>query len=411
MNWFRSCIVALALIVCAPFSARADLPAGITLDEGFTYFEATTKSDTVDSKPVGYWYPTCSFRLLGDIPPRSGFKLVVKKDGQELHKMTIDGFMRPGPGETPNIPKQMVVIDWWKPVKLTQDGTFDAELYYIDGKTDEQHLARTFKLDVRKVTTVRGSVTDPEAGPDEFFVNRHPESAVAILYLKREGVTGYTLHSGVGWMEEKNVELVMSYSPSLDASGPKLGRLKIKVDGKVIDSPNQNGVIQDEIGFGEELSTVAATLTDRNAPQFKTGTAHKDMILFKRRSFKLPLIWGDHKGSGPRMNHVNLKDHPGEWELTWIIDREPVRTWKFTVGADGMPVQHAEQKAGLTLAPDAYLLDTVIPGTGGEFDQRLTNEFADVAFHGRAWVSDAAKAMAKAIPSKGKPFPVTSDAK
>ncbi|HLO97891.1 MAG TPA: hypothetical protein VK171_04785, partial [Fimbriimonas sp.] len=166
---------------------------------------------------------------------------------------------------------------------------------------------------------------------------------------------------------------------------------------------------QDKIGFGEDAGRYNVAWSDRDAEQyFKAGTAYKERVGFARRSIILPFEWGppiQFKNQG----FPNASKFPGDWKITYIIDRVPVRIFRFKVGSDGLPVPHEEQKNGLNLAPNAILVDTEIPGKGGDFDGRLTNQFVvNGGFFGRPWATPAMKTAAAAVPSKGRPFPVSS---
>lgn len=122
----------------------------------------------------------------------------------------------------------------------------------------------------------------------------------------------------------------------------------------------------------------------------------------------LPLQWGPPLEGRPKST-VFTTDHPGDWKITYLIERKPVRIWRFKIGENGLPLPHPEQLAGLNLGPNAVLVDTEVPGEGGEFDGRLTSEFVKQgAFFGRPWATAAMQAAAAAVPKKCRPFPVSS---
>ncbi|MEI7984202.1 MAG: hypothetical protein WCI55_01135 [Armatimonadota bacterium] len=55
------------------------------------------------------------------------------------------------------------------------------------------------------------------------------------------------------------------------------------------------------------------------------------------------------------------------------------------------------------------ILSAEIPSGGAHFDGRLTNTFVkEGGFFGRPWASASMKALAAAVPTKGKPFPESS---
>lgn len=168
---------------------------------------------------------------------------------------------------------------------------------------------------------------------------------------------------------------------------------------------------QDRLPSGSVARHYNVEASDRNAERFfRGGPSNRERIGFAWHSLSLPLLWGK-KPPHPRpQTAVSTQDHPGEWKVTWILDRKPVRVWRFRIDENGMPVPHEEQQKGLSLAPRAILVETEIPGEGGVFDGRLTNEFVKRgAFFGRPWATAAMQKAAAAVPAKGTPFPVPSE--
>lgn len=407
LKWFG---VFFAAILCAAGFARADLPEGIKFDDGFTWIECRNFENYDGGKPLGQWVPTISVRVLGtNIPERSGWKFVFKKEGKTLAEYTADGYavsFNRGPSQGMNI------VGFWRDnPRMTDEGAIDWEIYYIDGKSDKEYLAKTLKLDVRKVAHERGSVGQRDPGPGAFIINRHAEVLSSILYCRDVEYPSYT-QVPPGYYSDRVVELVVNYAKTSAAETPAFGRLKVEVDGKEIEMkvPNNN-VMQDEMGGGENAGDINFEHSDRAAEKyFSGGPPYKERVGFVRKAFVLPLQWGP-KPAAPRTpSKVFTNDHPGEWKVTWIIDRKPVRIFKFKIGPDGLPVPHAEQQAGLSLLPNAVLVETEIPKEGAAFDGRLTPEFVKQgAFYGRPWATDAMKKLAEQVPTKFTPFPVPSD--
>lgn len=102
----------------------------------------------------------------------------------------------------------------------------------------------------------------------------------------------------------------------------------------------------------------------------------------------------------------NIDDHPGDWECQWRQDRDVLRTFRFTVGADGRIVPHAEQSAGLELDPNIFFVETEIPAKGSIFDSRVhRNSVNRGAFLGRGFKSPEGKALVRKLPNVGQPTP------
>jgi len=387
----------------------AQLPAGVRFDDGFTWLECRNFETYPDNKPVGEWVLLANVRVIGDaIPPRSGWKFVVKKQGRALAEYLADGYdvMRGGRKVGMNI-----VGFWRDQPRLREDGPMEVDIFYIDGRTDREHLARTCRIDVRKVATERGSVGQRDPGCDQFYVNRHAEVLSSILFFRDTQNFSYTMVP-TGYYSDRVVELTVNYSENLASDNPGLGRIRVEVNGREIELmiPG-NPVMQDSVDAGQLAGKFTVQHSDRAADKyFKGGPKYTERIGFVRRTYVLPLHWGPKPKPPLQPGKVFTNDHPGDWKLTWVIDRKPVRIFRFKIGADGMPVPHEEQTRGLSLFPDAVLVDTEIPGEGGAFEGRITSEFVrQGAFFGRPWQSDTMKRLAAAVPAKGRPFPVPSD--
>lgn len=384
------------------------LPAGVQFDDGFTWLECKNYETYPGNKPVGEWVLLANVRVLGDaIPARSGWKFVVKKAGRTLAEYNADGFdvMRGGKKIG------LTIVGFWRDQpRIREDGMLDVEVYYIDGRTDREHLARTCKLDVRKVATERGSVGQRDPGCDQFYVNRHSEVLSSILFFRDVENFSYTQVPS-GYYSDRVVELTVNYSENEGSDNPALGRLRVEVNGKEIElMVSGNTVMQDQMGLGDLAGKFSVQHSDRAADKyFKGGPKYTERLGFARRTFVLPLHWGPKSRTNPP-SKVFTNDHPGDWKITWVIDRKPVRIFRFKIGPDGLPTPHAEQGKGLTLLSGAVLVETEIPAAGAPFEGRLTNEFVKQgAFLGRPWATDAMKKLAEAVPAKGRPFPVPSD--
>lgn len=409
MRGLRLYFAALAFAIAG--AAMAQLPEGLKFDDGFTWVECHNFESVENNVVKGYWVPEVNFRIWGKVPDRSGWKMELKQNGKKISEYMTDGY----PLSLNRSPSQgMVIVGWWKDAQRTNaSGPMDLDVYYIDGSSNKEYLAKTLKIDVRKVARTRGSVGQREPYAPSFYINRHGEILSNILYFREVEYPSYTQVNGLTYYSDRVVELVFNYSENENFAGPALGRLVVEVDGKPVEMkvPN-NTVMQDEMGYGEQAGKYNVEHSDRDADQyFKGGPPYKERIGFARRSMLLPLHWGPKSTTNPP-SKVFTNDHPGEWKVTWLIERKPVRIFRFKIGADGLPIKHPEQEKGLSLAPNAILVDTEIPGEGGEFDGRLTNEFVkNGGFFGRFWATLEMQKAAAAVPKKGRPFPVSSSGK
>jgi hypothetical protein len=122
---------------------------------------------------------------------------------------------------------------------------------------------------------------------------------------------------------------------------------------------------------------------------------------------RFPLTWGRARDT----NRLALEDYPGSWECSLVNNGEVWRTWRWKVGADGKVEMHPEQKAGVGLGYNTYLIDMEIPAGGSPMDKRLVpgESVAKGLFYGIPWTSAEGKATAAKVPKKGEPFSLPSN--
>ena len=143
------------------------------------------------------------------------------------------------------------------------------------------------------------------------------------------------------------------------------------------------------------------------APYSAGGPVYEDDFGFRIYRASLPLTYGTAQASP---NRTNLKEYPGNWECNISDNGTVLRTWRWTVGADGMPVKHPEQNGNVNLFSNAYLVETEIPTGGTTLDKRLVPVPASQGFFfGQPWITPAGKAAAAKVPTKGNPLPVPSN--
>jgi len=104
---------------------------------------------------------------------------------------------------------------------------------------------------------------------------------------------------------------------------------------------------------------------------------------------------------------VYIDEHPGQWQCSWLDGTTVLRTWRWTVGADGQTQAHAETTGGhLTFGPNAFLVSTQIPSGGTVYDTRLhRSSVVENAFYGWGWSTDAGRALAAAVADHGAMAP------
>jgi hypothetical protein len=268
-------------------------------------------------------------------------------------------------------------------------------------------LVRSYEIEVRKVDRVRGPVTNPQPDVPNYYISRHSEALSSIIYLRPQGTDPYVIDTRPDTFGENRVEII--YNTSTTDEGQGIGGensfLRCAVDGQKLELKN------DRVSNNRPTARAYQEIhTDRLLPEFRRGTEYKDEINFRQYYVVLPLTWGR---QGMYQNFTKLEEHPGRWECTYREGVNVVRTWRWTVRADGSVAPYPEESSsGLTLFPGAHLIETEIPAGGSFIDRRIFPEAVKGGFfYGHKWQSPEGRAMAAKIPAKGKPWPVPSTAR
>lgn len=380
--------------------AAAELPPGLTYDDGYAWFEVKTVRDSKDGKPFAKGFTLISsLRAFGEAPDHSAFKAVLKQGGKTLatyrDEPSAYHFKLPAFND---MPSQLWVPSLRDDKQIvTGEGAFELQVYLVRGDDNSENLLRTHALDIRKVTRVRGN---GEADSPEYYVNRHGEAAVGIIYQRPASQDPY-IGAGRNMHYDKNVvEVIFGTSPDKDHYNLPRGYLRCTIDGQPLDL---SGL---QYNDKDTINSLLTPLRYYQVVHTAAGNV-KEIVDFRQYMVVLPLTWGkaDDKGRDPRK--PSLSDHPGKWEVQYVADGAAIRTWRFTVGADGNLAAHPEegQGLGLGLGP-AHLVEMAIPPGGAAVDARLVPAQAKVGgCYGHAWKSPEAIAAAAAIPAKGTPWP------
>ena len=358
------------------------------MDDGFTWFEAVSTKDPEIKQNLVYtgWTLKFSVRLMGIYPKRSGFKIIVSRGGKTLITTRCEAGSYNIPANNPADVSFIFTDGCWNSATATKEiGKFDVEIIAINGGTNAETSVRKYKIDVIQVDRVNeqtGTYSAP--APPRYVISRHAETPVNLLYVY-----------------PTQVEFIYSISPPESGKSPADGFWRCAVDGKRVPLINDLARVNTQRQYQE-------TYTDRLMPQYKTGVAYKDEIGFQRYRVSLDLF------SGAKINdptkRLYMNDFPGKWECNIMLNGEKQRTFRWTVGGDGVPVKHPEQNGNINLLPSAILLDTEIPANGTAFDKRLVPvSLAEGLFYGQKWTTPEGKAMAERVPTKGTPQPVPSN--
>jgi hypothetical protein len=385
---------------------------GDYVDDGFTWFEAKEASErgetglTVDTG----WTLKPSIRLMGVYPNRSAFKFVVSRAGKPVGTTRCEA-------KSYNIPRSenpqevsYVYVDGcnYKDQMTTKEtGKLDVEVFLIDGASGAERSLRKYKIDVVRVERVNGQIgkyAKPES--PRYVVSRHAEAPVSVLFL-RPGFANDYFHDRDGGRVNQ-VEIYFSLSPTKEGWGLPNAYLRCSVDGKRIklaDQGSQTDIVPNKY-YPSRMSR--QIYSDRlAAPYSAGGPVYEDDFGFRIYRAALPLTYGAERADPSR---TNLKEYPGKWECSITDNGTPLRTWRWTVGADGMPAKHPEQNGNVNLFPNSYLAETEIPAGGTVFDKRLVPVSATEGFfYGQKWTTAEGRALAGRVPTKGSPLPLPSN--
>lgn len=382
--------------------ATALAPAGNYVDDGFTWFEAVSSQTTDNGSRVDLgWALKSSVRLLGDYPKSSAFKFIVSKNGKAVATTRCDAdFTRPEIGHS-DATSAWTDGCFKKETATKELGKFDVQVLFVNGDTDAETPVRIYKIEVLKADRVTGPTTKPIADTPQYYISRHAESPVSFLFFrpaKSHSYNGYGERSAI--LPANTVELYFSFSPSKEGKAARGGYLRCTVDGRPLEM--QNDKVENVVE-----RQYAQVYTDRLAPEFKTGTEYRDEVGFSWVRVDLPFTYGAGATDGWE---TNVSNHPGRWECGLMSNGATWRTWRWTIGPDGMATRHAEQGASVNLYPNTFLVETEIPAGGAAIDKRLVPvSAAEGFFYGQQWATAEGKSMASRVPTKGSPAPVASN--
>jgi len=388
--------------------------SGDYVDDGFTWFNSIETSQRAANPALtDYtgWTLKPSIRLMGVYPNRSGFKFAVSKAGKPIGTTRCEAKSYNIPrNENPQELSYIYVDGCYNKEQLTtkETGKFDVEVFFIDGATNAERSIRKYKIDVVQVDRVNGAIgkAAKPASP-RYVVSRHAEVPVGILYLRPGGANDY-FHNNAERSQSNQVEVYFNMSPTKQGWGVPYAALRCSVNGtrvKLREAGSQTDIVSTDTDQGRQSYEI---YSDRlAAPYSAGGPQYEDDFGFRIYRATLPLTYGTAQASP---NRTNLKEYPGNWECSISNNGDVLRTWRWTVGADGMPVKHAEQNGNVNLFSNAYVVETEIPAGGTILDKRLIPvSLAEGFFFGQKWTSPEGKAMAAKVPTKGSLIPVPSN--
>lgn len=403
----------------APTGSAKGSNRQIVIDDGFTFFDAEPLQEYSASlrRNVGTgWYLKSHLRMFGTVPNRSAFKIVVSKAGRDLAVTRCEGTpYRKGEDPVPEnrakpeddylLTNQRGCED--KTKAITDTGKMEVQVFFLNGNTDEEKLLRTYKIDVREATRVRGLATAPVQDVPHYYIQRHAETSAAILFVRPRGMNqrlgpNYFREAGDGDFNSE-IEIYFNISPEKQVNRLRAMATRCSVNGTPLNFPGPSPYAdQNNLRL---MRTEWGIYTDRLAAQYKRANEYMDEVSFVQYQLRLPLlIKGD-----PGNNRLGMADHKGNWECSLRQNGETLRTFRWKTGSDGMPIAHPEQTSGnVNLGYNGYLIEAEVPAAGSSIDHRLLPLPNDGVFYGIPWSSAEGKAAAAKVPKKGRPYHVSS---
>ncbi|NOY93828.1 MAG: hypothetical protein GXP55_21815 [Deltaproteobacteria bacterium] len=402
-------ILLTSLGLCAlPRTSHAQVPEGMTFDDGYTFYEIEDHQDFVNGHPVDVgWALKGQFRVFGRTASESSFKMVIKKGRRTLGETTCDVSRRDWVAEVSSGPAQFFTNDCLdNSQRIRESGNLDVLVYYIDDDTDAEHLLRTYHIRVVEVSRVRGN-GEPDA--PHHYVDRNGEELTSILHLQHNRAPAYfdsVNGRSLSKFDGKNVvTLLVNLTPDEAHGSVSLqGSMRCSVNGERVQ-------IADSQIHGDELRHVYEVQTHGQGRRDE-----RELVIFRQFVLRLPLSFHDpivtqtHERWHP-LEHYDesltyIDEHPGQWECQWRENRVVLRTFRWTVTEDGHVAPHAEQGAGFGLGANAYLVETVIPNGGSGYETRVERAALERRpFYGLGWHTDEGRALAHAAPNVGTPAP------
>lgn len=383
MKYWLTCAALLATAGTTRV-AFADLPEGITYDDGYAYFKVESHGSVSNNRPTHEYTFHANARLLGTgIAQGSAFKFVIKQGRRTLHSFVCEGRPATRPRQHRDNPPDMFVVDNCtdRDTRLNVDGDLTVEVWFIDDATDEEHLAHTHTVDVRRLRQENHQGIER---PADFVVNQHGWTPVALIDQTPARHQPMYSQDRPG---DNSVSVVFHWSP-VGSMGPL--SLRCSVNGERVQFPVP--IVP--------RTRVRTRASDASEIHRAGNSTEGDHVNFYADMFHLPITFGE-SSHAPR-----LEDHPGRWEcLIRDMQRRTVREFAFTV-ADGAIQPHPEEVAGGLHFPEGvHMLDVSIPADSPA-DARTDPATARAgAFYGHPWASEEGRAMAQRVPQIGEAFP------
>lgn len=359
----------------------------LRLDDGWTWFELESHEESRNGTRVDLGYSvSATLRVFGTAPADSAFLLVFKQGGRELGRLRCTAY---APGFERDRAFSFLKVEGCRDraVKLRAVGTVNVEIRWVDGQTDAESVLATRSMEVvRTAHHWAGSNVNPL--PDTYYLSHHGRLLDSILAW-----SSFTTNDRYAnaYFDNGLTATLMFITFSFSAAEAVYDRMaaeasmRCQVNGQPYVVPT---------ALPANIADVYALNVRRQFrpdPRVISGTQVED-LRFRYATVQLPFT------------SDQMRSNPGRYTCDLRAEGRTVRRWAWTVGADGVPVQHAEQQAGLYLGPRAVLVDTTVPADS-TFDARTNpSEVRAGGFFGRPWATEAMRTLAASTPTFGRPY-------
>ncbi len=400
----KNTIFAVAFGLFLAVSLNAQTVRQDVVDDGYTWFESAPAQDLAGNNiPTAKgWMLKSYVRIFGEYPQGSKIKFVVSKSGRMTGTTLCDTVQYHKTSRDID-DSFMWTNDCWQKASATKEtGMFDVGVFTVNGSTGAEKLARTYKIDVHPINRVP-SGQQPGTEPPVYMINRHNEAAVSFIYLRPTNYIPYFDYAQRPERSGQNqVELHFSVAPPTDVMNPlPATTFSCTVDGKSLTLPGPADYATE--ANMKYVRNDFAVYQDRLSPKFKAGLPYEEKMQFYVVRMLVPLSWGGDRRSG----RLLMEDHPGNWVCKIEKNGQVWRTWRWTIGRDGRPAMHPEQRGNVNLGFNSYIVDMEIPPGGAPMDARLAGPSTSF-FYGQPWTSAEGKTMAARLPKKSNPWPIAS---
>lgn len=388
---FAAAAGAVAAAGAAPTAGAAAGPVPVRYDDGFAWFELGNNVEPVNGSPTNLgWKLQANLRAYGTAPQRSAFRLVLKQGSRALGEARCEAHE-----SGLNFVDYVEVSDCGQrddqgvggPMRISATGAIQVEVHFVDGVTSQDTLLRTHTIEVLAATGIRGN-GEPDA--TNYYISHNAEVLATLIEASEHS----SLLPG-GASRAGRVGISFQLSPTeagITTLGDNDDTLRCRVNDQPIVLPRTQ----------QTADRTMSTAVEHTRPDpASSANPIREMVRYQRYALELPI----NVGAESSTLGIALRSQPGNWACDWRSNGHTLRTFKWTVGADGAIAPSAEEASGLSLAPNAHLIETVVPADSA-VDQRVVPAAARAgAFYGRAWTSPAMSAMAAALPTIGTPAP------